>query len=74
MTYLDLIAEEEILSGDVTGLRGYVTGLSGNVTDLSGDVSGLSGDVTNIPRYGCDYREPLRYILEQLAYENGEIE
>jgi hypothetical protein len=45
MTYLDLVREENILRGDVSGLRGDVSGLSGNVSGLSGNVSGLG----NIP-------------------------
>jgi hypothetical protein len=66
MTYLDLVIEENILSGDVSGLRGDVSG-------LSGDVSGLSGDVSNFPRGDYDVYENLAFIAIQHAYEAGEI-
>ena len=61
MTYLELVREENILRGDVSG--------------LSGDVSGLRGDVTDFMRLeGLDWWEPLEYIAIQLAAEAGEFE
>ena len=67
MTYLELLQEESILSGEVEKL-------SGDVSGLSGDVSGLRGDVTDFPRGDYDVYESLVFIAVQHAYESGEIE
>jgi len=67
MLYRDLLIEEILLSGDVSGLRGDVSG-------LRGDVSGLSGDVSKFQRFdGLDCWEPLEYLAIQLAYEADEF-
>ena len=68
MLYRDLLQEEGILSGDVSGL-------SGDVSGLSGYVSGLSGDVTKFQRFeGLDYWEPLKYLAIQLAFDADEFD
>ena len=81
MTYLELLQEEAVLtgeveklSGDVTGLSGDVSGLSGDVSDLRGDVTGLRGDVTDFHRGDYGVYESLVFIAIQHAYEAGEIE
>ncbi len=51
MTYRQLLREEEISSGDVSGLRGDASGLSGDVSGLRGDASGLSGDASGLSGY-----------------------
>ena len=61
MTYLELLQEEAVLTGEVEKLRGNVTGLSGYVSDLP-----------RLADYDC--WEPLEYAVIQFAADAGEFD